>query len=201
MGRGKLERTRCPFYLLRAAALLLPFRELRRDRCQQTRESAERRAALDVEAFGAREAVGEARPQSSALPFGLEGVVARLQGVAEVVQVFDVRVVVDELRRPLAQRGSRCVRGARLERATALRRVDHALDHLALAARHEDAADERVLKRVPLLALDASDTHALIFALGRRTLLVRGELRERAGERILVAHAEDDDAARVFAGA
>src|SRR5919202_317173 len=147
--------------LLGASSLLLR-PELRGDRRQEPREGAERRAALDVEAYGLRQPVGEARPQARALTFGLESVVARLQGVAEPIQVVGVRVVVDELRGPLDLRARRAVGRARTQGRAAPRRVDHALDRPRFAARHEVAADERVLQPVTLLAFDMADSHALV---------------------------------------
>src|SRR5205085_3252666 len=120
---GKASACLLPAALL---VLLLLRAEFRRDRRRKARERAEWRAALDVEAVVSRQAEGETRPQGRALPLGLESVVARLERVAEAVQVVRVRVVVDELRLPRERRARRRVQGARLQRATALRRVNHA---------------------------------------------------------------------------
>ena len=119
--------------------------------------------------------------------------------MAEPVQVVNVRVVVDELRWPRDLRARRAVGRARTQGCAALRRVNHALDGPRFAARHEAAADEGVLKPVTLLAFNMTDGHALVHALRCRALLVRGEFGERPGERGLVPHAEDEDAALALA--
>src|SRR5215207_8496609 len=158
-----------------APVLLLPdvlflFAEPRRDGGEEAREGAERRAALDVDAVGARDAEGEARANRRALPFGLELLLVVLEHAAEPVQIVRVRVVVDELRLPLRLRERLRVGRARTERAPALSRVNHALDGRAVARGHEGRADERVLQSLPVLARDAAQRDALVLARGHLAL-------------------------------